>query len=94
MATIPIFIKDPNATLDYGVDWRDWLESGETIASVEWTVESGLTSGTESESGGIAKVWLSGGTVDNTYLVTCRVTTSNSPARIEDRSFNVKVESR
>jgi len=34
--------KDPNATLDYGFKWEDWL-NGDVISESEWIVPEGLT---------------------------------------------------
>lgn len=87
--------KDPNAVLDYAVDWgaplNSWL-AGETIASVAWTVPAGLTQGAASNTNTVAQVRLSGGTVGQTYTVTCRITTSTG--QIEDRSFRVVIRER
>ena len=38
-----MFIKAPTDTLDYEWDWSVWLPSGDTIAGVTWTVQSGIT---------------------------------------------------
>ncbi len=87
--------KDPNAVLDYGLDWgvplKSWL-AGETIASVAWTVPPGLTQVSASNSDTVAKVRLSGGTVGVTYTITCRITTSTG--QVEDRSFRVVIRER
>lgn len=80
--------KDPSAALDYAVDWSDWLDT-DTIASVAWTVPTGLTNDSSSETSTVATIWLSGGTVGNVYTVTCRVTTAAS--RVDERSFRIKV---
>lgn len=94
-------IKDPDATLDYTIDFSALLEDGETIASVEWEIagdDDVLTLGTgdraPSNSDTAATCWLSGGTLSATYTVTARVTTSASPARIDDRSFRVVIKQR
>lgn len=91
----PWIAKDPNAVLDYSLDWgvplNSWL-AGETIASVAWTATAGLTVGAASNTTTVAKVRLSGGTVGQVYTVSCRVTTSTG--QIEDRSFRVRVQER
>ena len=38
-----MFIKAPTDTLDYEWDWSIWQPTGDTIAKVTWTVQSGLT---------------------------------------------------
>jgi hypothetical protein len=88
----PRFIKDPDAKLDYGFDWDDWLASVESISTVNWSVPEGLTKVSEQDSGSVAKVWISGGTVGTEYTVRCRLTTS--AGRIDDRSFIIEVQER
>jgi hypothetical protein len=86
-----IFVKDPNAVLDYYVDWTRWL-NGDTIATSVWTVTAGLTVANDTHTTTAATVWLSGGTVGETYKVTNRITTTGG--RTEDRSFDVKIAER
>ena len=85
------FLKDPNAVLDYKFDWTSWLASGETISSQTTTPSSGLTvdSSSITDTGKSVTVWLSGGTLGNTYTVVNRVTTSSS--RVDDRTMRIKV---
>ncbi|MCC6364928.1 MAG: hypothetical protein IT165_15530 [Bryobacterales bacterium] len=85
------FTKDPNAVLDYSIDWTRWL-AGDQIAASEWIVASGLTKMADSKTATSATVWLSGGTAGQSYIVTNRITTS--AGRTEDRSFTVRVEER
>ena len=86
------FRKDPHAVLDYGFDWSDWLGSGETIAVSEWTVATGLTEDSDQRGDTSTKVWLSGGTVGETYAVANKIMTSDS--RTDERTFEVVVENR
>ena len=85
------FTKDPNAVLDYSIDWGRWL-AGDQIAASEWIVASGLTKMADSKTVTSATVWLSGGTAGQSYTVTNRVTTA--AGRTEDRSFTIRVEER
>ena len=93
-AVMTIYKKDPAAVLDYGFDWTDWLDSdlSELISTSTWTVSSGITKDSDSKADGITTIWLSGGTVGETYLITNRILTSAN--RTEDRSFKVKVGNR
>jgi hypothetical protein len=87
--------KDPDAELDYMRDWSDWLTAvDDTIASVEWIVSDGLEQVVEknTHTATTATVWLAGGTAGASYPVTCRITTV--AGRIEDRSFDVRCQSR
>lgn len=85
--------KDPNAVLDYKFDWSDWLAVGETITSASVTATTGLTvdSSSITDTSTSVTVWLSGGTPQVDYTLRCRVTTSNSPARVDDRSVLIRV---
>ena len=88
----PTFLKDPDATLDFGFDWNEWLASTETILTAVWTVPSGITKSSQIETDGYTTVWLSSGTVNTDYNLTCRITTSDG--RIDDRTMTIKVRSR
>jgi hypothetical protein len=85
------YIKDPNAILDYTVDWTRWL-NGDIIATSSWTVPAGLTAVSDTHTTKAATVWLSGGAVGETYTITNRITTTGG--RTEDRSFDVKIAER
>jgi hypothetical protein len=85
------FAKDPNAVLDYSIDWTRWL-AGDQVATSEWLVPTGLTKVADSKASALATVWLSGGTAGQSYTVTNRVTTTGG--RTEDRSFTIRVEER
>ena len=85
------FTKDPNAVLDYTIDWIRWL-SGDQIATSQWLVPTGLMKLADSKTASSATVWLSGGTAGQSYTVTNRITTTGG--RTEDRSFLVKIEER
>jgi hypothetical protein len=85
------FTKDPNAVLDYNIDWTRWL-AGDQIATSEWIIPSGLTKVADSKTAASATVWLSGGSVGQSYTVTNRITTA--AGRTEDRSFTIRVEER
>lgn len=97
-----VLFKDPNATLDYAIDLANgglndgsstdtgWLQA-DTISSVSWTVPTGITSTTSSNTATVATIWLSGGTAGTDYLVTARVTTASG--RVTDVSLLIKVRS-
>jgi len=86
------FTKDPDANLDYVFDWSSWLETGETISSHTITVDTGLTKGLDSELSGQVVVWLSGGTIGETYQVACEITTSLG--RIDERTVEINIQNR
>jgi hypothetical protein len=82
------YIKDPNATLDYKVDWSAWL-GADTISTSSWIVPSGITQTTASNTATTGTIWLSGGTEGRTYQITHRIVTT--AGRTDDRSFLIKV---
>ena len=86
------FTKDPNAVLDYSVEWSKWL-AGDQIATSEWSVsDSSLEATDDSITATRTAVWLSGGTVGQLYTVTNRITTAGG--RTDERSFMVQVQDR
>jgi hypothetical protein len=76
--------KDPDAVLDYGFDWSDWLESAETIATSTWTVPAGITKDSDTKDNTTTTIWLSGGTEGASYKITNHIVTSEG--REDDRS--------
>ena len=94
MSAIPlqIYYKDPNATLDYTVDWTEWLR-GDPISTVAWpSFPAGLTQVSTSNTQQTATTWVSGGTEGTSYDIVCRVTTVGG--RIDDRTFRILAVSR
>jgi hypothetical protein len=89
---VATFTKDPDAVLDYRVDWSQWLAAGETITVSTWVVPAGITKNSDSLAGSAATVWLSGGMAGTTYRVTNRITTNQG--RTDDRSMTITVRDR
>lgn len=85
------FIKDPNAVLDYKLNWRPWLR-GDSITASTWVVPTGLVKDSESFDTKTATVFLSGGTVGEEYTVVNRITTAGG--RVDDRSIVITVQER
>lgn len=89
--SIRTWTKDPNAVLDYTLDWTKWLD-GDTIDTATFTVPNGLTLDDSTNDTVLATAWLSGGTAGTSYVVRCRITTAG--LRTEDRSFTILVDDR
>lgn len=86
------FTKDPNATLDYLVNWSTWL-NGDTISASTWAIPSGLTqpfSATNTTT--TATVWLAGGTAGDTYSVVNHITTAGG--RQNDATLKIFIQER
>jgi hypothetical protein len=84
------FSKDPDSILDYMMDWSRWLGEDE-ITSATWEAsDAGITIDSQANTTSTATVWVSGGTVDETYTLTCRIVTTEG--RTEDRSFDILIK--
>lgn len=86
-----LFYKDPDAVLDYKFDWSSWLPSGDTIASRVVTAADGITKDSDSitDTSTSVTVWLSGGTANSSYQITCAIVTADG--REDDRSMLISV---
>lgn len=91
-----IYLKDPQAILDYAIDWPPGWVGGAAISSALWTV-------TPAESGGVsvqdeaveglrASVRLGGGVPGHVYRVAGSVILSDG--RVDERSLTLRVEER
>jgi hypothetical protein len=90
---VSIYIHDPDAVLDYAVDWTEWLATGDSITSHSVAVESGnVVKDSDSLAGTIVRAWISGGTNGTDATVRYRVTTAQG--RTDDRTIYLKVRSR
>lgn len=88
------FIKDPDADLDYTIDWSDWLSGGEQLSTSVWSISttdvlSPLTKHDPSNTSVLATIWLAGGALQQSYIVTNEITTNSTPSRTEERSFMI-----
>ncbi len=83
-----IFEKDPDAILDYQINWATWLVT-DTISTSTWTVPTGITKVTDTNTTTTTTIWLSGGTADADYRLINRIATANG--RTEERSIWIKV---
>jgi hypothetical protein len=84
------FTKDPDAKLDFPIDWSGWLGSDSITASL-WSVPAGLTLESEVFAPAETTAWLSGGTDGAVYVVTNRITTT--AGRVNEASIRLKVVS-
>jgi hypothetical protein len=91
-----MFLKDPDAVIDYQVDWTAAIGAGNGLQSSQWAVQP-------SESGGIvvissaveaavATVRLSGGVAGHVYQVGNRIALTDGT--IDERSLIVRVGDR
>ncbi len=86
--SIKKFKKDPNAVLDYTIDWSDWLVSGdEIINATAVSVTAGLTIGSVTSTANVVTVWVSSGVAGSEYDVVIHVTTAGG--RQDDRTITI-----
>ena len=91
MSSSNYFVKDPNAVMDYQINWATWLGS-DTISTSTWVVASGITKVSDSRTTTATTIWLSGGTDGTTYALTNRIVTAGG--RTDDRTINIQVKER
>ena len=87
-----IFTKDPDADLDYEVNWTAWLGEDELVASSWELVDGDVVIDSSSFTDKVARVWLSGGTASTSAMVTNRITTAGG--RTDDRTITINVRER
>lgn len=84
--------KTPAEILVRGFDWSKKLAElggAPTITISSWTQPAGITIQNQGVSGGITKIQVSGGTIDNAYVTTNTVTLSDG--RVLERSLTFRV---
>lgn len=84
--------KDPDEVLDYTIDWSDRLGEGDAVDTSTWFVPSGLTQENEEVTTTTTVLWLSGGTLGQTYTILNRITTTGG--RTMDQSVNLKIKTK
>ena len=91
-----LLLKDPDAVLDYAVDWGAEYLDGDLLASSEWSVSPDEPGGVAVVGSGFdatsSTVKAAGGFAGVIYRLTNRVTTQSG--RIDDRSIVLRVEKR
>ena len=85
------FTKDPDAVLNYSIDWETWLSS-DTISTSSWTVDTGITKDSDSNTTTATSVVVSAGTAGTTYELTNSVVTAAGYE--DDRTIRINVQER
>lgn len=82
---------DPDAgPLDYSVDFASWLSTGDTVASVAWSIYPlGPTITVGTLAGSIGTTTVDGGVLGDVHRLTARVTSTNG--LVDDRSIVLRV---
>jgi hypothetical protein len=87
MAYLASFKQDPDAVLDYDVDWGEWLAEGDSLDDV--TVTSDLDVDASVVAGRYVRLWISGGSEGEDYPVTVHVVTE--AGREDDRTILIRM---
>ena len=91
-----LLMKDPDAVLDYAIDWSAEYLGEDMLAQSEWTVEPDEAGGVAIVGSdfdpGVATVKASGGIPGRLYKLINLVTTLSG--RIDSRSIVLRVEQR
>jgi hypothetical protein len=89
-------LKDPEAVLDYAVDWGAEYLSGDALSDSSWSVSPSENDGATITASAfdllISTVQVSGGRVGRIYRLTNHVTTASG--REDSRSIILRVEKR
>lgn len=75
-------------SLDYPFDWTAWLtDIGDSIASYEFNVPTGLLKTADTLDGAVVVPWLTVSRPGYLYTVDCTITTDSSPPRKRTKSI-------
>lgn len=84
--------KDPDEVLDYQIDWTKRLD-GDTILTSTFIIDTGtVVIDSDSNTTTVTTVFLSGGTIGDTDIITNRVTTAG--LRTMDQSVKLKIKAK
>lgn len=84
------FEKDPVDVLDYEWNWENWIGT-DTIESVTVSIENGPGTITDvSFTLNKVTVWISGGAVNQSSVVSCKITTTQGRTKKESANFIFK----
>jgi hypothetical protein len=91
-----LLLKDPEAALDYAVDWGAEYLAGDTLVQSEWQVspeeDEGLSVVASASDGKIATVTAAGGVSGHLYQLTNHVVLASGLT--DSRSIVLRVENR
>ena len=92
MAVLGRFTKQPGETIDYPVDFTDWMagRTGDSITSYTVVAEPGINIATHIRVGNVVTVVLAGGTDGTSYKITVKITTAFP--LVKEAEFVVKVK--
>lgn len=99
--------KDPDEILDYYVDWTRRLyseseleqsDAGETVVPADtiststFTLPAGITANSSSNTTTVSQLWLSGGSIGQTYAILNEIVTAGG--RRMDQTIRIRVNTK
>ena len=86
------FVMQPDESLDYDLDYTDWLTTGDNVSSATVAVAPAdeLAATLVQINDPRVKVWLEGGVDGTTYKVSVTMTTADG--RVKQDEFKVRVK--
>lgn len=85
--SIKTWTKKATEVKDYTIDLTDELGT-DTISTVTWTVPTGITKDSQSETTKRATIWLSSGTAGTDYTLTATVVTAGGRTLVYSITIN------
>jgi hypothetical protein len=89
------FVKDPQAVLDYSLDWGPWLD-GDELSNSDWSVVAGTISEVPATRSytiqGITRVYIQGGALGENAILKNTITTAGG--RTDERSLEIRIRQR
>lgn len=87
------YLIDPDARLDFGLDWSAWLADGDEIDTSAWAISpAGPALSGSSNNTSTTTVWVTGCTLGVVYTLTNHVETTEG--RKDDRSLTLRCVNR
>jgi hypothetical protein len=85
---------DPDAKLDYAMDWSDWLAEGDAISTHQWSItpQSGSPTQPTLTNDTQATVTVQGFEAGKVYVLTDKITTT--AGLIDERSITLRAGER
>jgi hypothetical protein len=78
------YVKDPDAILDYYINWEPWL-LGDPIETSSWNATGTISMGEQLLLGQVTGIWVSGGVVGERATLTNHILTAGG--RVDDRTI-------
>lgn len=82
--------KSAISVLDIGINWGDWLNTGDTIALSEWTTDPEITISRQQATNTTTSCYIAGGVDGKVYKIYNKITTADD--LVESRFITISIE--